>query len=367
MTTTRRYAAQVAYRQANLLRQSNALAGRVDEEVATTFRAIVKTISKADTFYQQQQAIHSAQAKWATTLRKLPTMLADGIEDAVAESTIGSLKDLAHELGRAFSQTQEASKPKPRIPLAKAFRQEDIDKRLSDLTVKRITQAKARQLATQNAWRVRLAAQTKLATPDEIGRVIQDGLARKKTVDQIARDLRPKLQGVASTANRIARHETMWAAHRANLESWEQLGTLVVAYQVHSQRDSRVRPAHAKRDGNIYWKKPKGNQRPLSKMPHPPYEADGSIAYNCRCFVSPILDVNREKIETEQKQWGPLDREVMSGWFDKAPADVKIAAVGSNRYNSVRRILGRTPTWQDFTNNRGRLLDMPELRNRHAA
>lgn len=354
--TSRRYAAQVFRRNSFLLRNANALGERVHNKVTDTFRKIIGMIGpRAD--------MAAIAATWAAMLRTLPTMLADGIEDAVAEQTLHALKDLAGELGRAFAATQEAD----RLPLGRAFRQQDVDKRLADLTAKKMTQAKARQLVKQNAWRLRLAAQTKLASPDEIVKTIQDGLAKKKTIEQIANDLKPKVQGVASTANRIARHETMWAAHRANLESWESLGTLVVAYQVHSQRDSRVRPAHAKRDGNIYWKKPKGNQRPLSKMPHPPYEADGSIAYGCRCFISPILDVKQSKIEAEQKQWGPLDRDVMGGWFDAAPHDVKIAAVGANRYNTLRRILGRPPTWRDLTNNRGRLLDVPELRTRYAA
>lgn len=138
-------------------------------------------------------------------------------------------------------------------------------------------------------WVKRLAAATRLAEPERLAPIISAGMAAGKTRQQLVRDLLPIVDGVRSTARRIARTEGMRVAGAMQMATHESLGDLVVGYRINATLDSAVRPEHRERDGTIYWRHPKAGQLGFDRMPNPPQEADGSTAWNCRCWLEPIL------------------------------------------------------------------------------
>lgn len=144
-------------------------------------------------------------------------------------------------------------------------------------------------------WPRRIAAQTRLADPATIATLITQGLAAGRTPAQIARDVRPLVQGVQTSARRVARTECMRVAGEVQLQAWDELGDMVVGYQVHATLDQNTRPEHRDRDGTTYWKEPKPGQKGLDEMPRPPLESardSYKVAFNCRCFLAPVLREN---------------------------------------------------------------------------
>ena len=124
-------------------------------------------------------------------------------------------------------------------------------------------------------WIDSIAQSTSLsnATPDALAGFIAGGFAAGQTLQQIAKTLEPLVQGVQTTARRVARTYGMAIAHEAAFNAHEQLGDMVIGYEIHAQRDQNTRAWHAERDGTIYYKDPKPGQKGLFQMPRPPLEA----------------------------------------------------------------------------------------------
>lgn len=227
------------------------------------------------------------------------------------------------------------------------------------------TPDQAKAIVFRGNWQERILKQTKLGQPNNIADTVFRGMTSGKSEREIADDLQHELEGVASSARRIARQEMSRAALEANFDAWNKLGDMVVGYQVHAVLDEVTRPAHRARNGDIYFKFPERHQLGLDRMPNPPYEADGSIAYNCRCWLSPVLrNPDMQKLE---KEAGKIDRELTADWFDVASARDRMTAIGAERYHYLKRVLGREPEWHDVTDSIGRILSMEELRKRHEA
>ncbi|VTS03321.1 phage minor head protein [Tuwongella immobilis] len=138
-------------------------------------------------------------------------------------------------------------------------------------------------------WPSHFASVTGLAAPEAVAASVAVAAQQGLTPAELTRQLRPMLQGVQSAARRVARTELMRVSHHTRLAAYEQLGDLVIGYQIHATHDHRVRPEHLRRDGTIYYKQPTGDQLGIDKMPRPPLEADGTIAFNCRCYLTPVL------------------------------------------------------------------------------
>lgn len=138
-------------------------------------------------------------------------------------------------------------------------------------------------------WEERIEAITKLAKPDDIAAAISRSFTQGTPPGKLARELRPMLQNVQSSVRRVVRTEAARVSQTARMQAYDGLGTLVIGFQIHAVRDSRTRPEHAKRDGTVYHKNPVGDQKGLDQMPRPPLEADGTVAHNCRCWLTPVL------------------------------------------------------------------------------
>jgi SPP1 gp7 family putative phage head morphogenesis protein len=236
-----------------------------------------------------------------------------------------------------------------------------------------------------NDWEDRLRAATKLAEPSALARIISTGLALGKSHQEIARDLRPAVQGVVTSARRIARTECMRVAQDAQMSCHQQLGDLVIGYQVHATIDEHTRPWHAHRSGQVYYLHPQPGQKGTDQQPNPPEEArdlserpPGTpfVAYNCRCFLTPVLR-EPSKAVLSDKARGVLadnaaavvpDTLIHSEWFDKTTDKKRKLFVGARPYNWMAGQVakdgnwsGGKPDWPHFVDTTGRKLSLKQL------
>ena len=116
--------------------------------------------------------------------------------------------------------------------------------------------------------------------PQELAQLIAQSTARGNTQAQTAKELLPYFDGSRTRARRSARTFGMLVSNHGALAAHEQLGDMLVGYQIHATHDQHTRPHHAARDGTIYYKDPKPGQKGLDEMPRPPLEADGSVAFH---------------------------------------------------------------------------------------
>ncbi len=131
---------------------------------------------------------------------------------------------------------------------------------------------------------------TKLFDPDRAAATVWQGIAGGKDRRAIAKDLANVLNKDMNAARRVARTEGLRVATVMQLSVSEQIPELITGYQILATLDSRTRPEHRARHGTIYHRHPDGRQLGFDRMPHPPMEADGTIAYNCRCMLAPVFE-----------------------------------------------------------------------------
>lgn len=222
------------------------------------------------------------------------------------------------------------------------------------------------------SWQSRIIQQTKLGDPAQIATAVVNWRASGQTPKALEQTLLPMLQGVRTSARRVARTEAARVAQSTRMGEYEQLGDMVVGYQIHATMDSHTRPHHAARSGEIYYKSPKQGQKSIANMPHPPHEPDGSVAFNCRCYLTPVLDVQvqiendpaTKAIFADNEKMLVPDPLVYAQWFKTAGALEQAAAVGRKRLNIMQAKLGAgvVPGWEHFLDPKtGHLLSAAEL------
>ncbi len=252
-----------------------------------------------------------------------------------------------------------------------------IKKKMADAIFKPLSPEKVEQIVKGTtagmSWQGRLAQQSNLASPEQLATLVTSGFNAGATPAQLAALIKPQVAGVAASARRIARNESMRIAHETRMEAYEDLGEMVSGYQIHATMDSRVRPEHAARSGTVYSKKPKGNERPMSEMPRPPLEADGTVAHNCRCWITPVLEIQTHIEEDPAAKAVFTDAAgrlipnpaVYTQWFDKANQTDKEKVVGVKRLKLMKELvpIGQSIQWGHFINpETGKLLGFEELR-----
>lgn len=124
--------------------------------------------------------------------------------------------------------------------------------------------------------------------PEDLAAQIAASMAQGKTHREVAKDIQPLLDGSRVRAVRAARTFGLHAAHAGQRAAWDQAGDLIAGFTVHATFHN-TRPEHAARDGTTYWKNPRPGQKGMDECPRPPLEADGSIAWNCACWLTPVL------------------------------------------------------------------------------
>lgn len=220
-------------------------------------------------------------------------------------------------------------------------------------------------------WEQRLAKASPPWSLPLLASTLAAGYAAGKTQREIAQDLLPVVDGVRSSARRLARTYGMAVAHQTQMETAHQLGDLVVGYQVHATLDQWTRPEHRHRDGTIYYKDPGPGQKGMNECPHPPLEADGKCAWNCRCYLTPVLapaselqtDGPRRSIFTQAQGRLVPDPITYRDWFQRADVRRQKLSVGVQRYNTAAEVLGRAPHYEELVGFDGQLLGLTDLRS----
>lgn len=125
--------------------------------------------------------------------------------------------------------------------------------------------------------------------PDKLADTIAREYSKGATQREIAKKVMPYVEGVRYRARRTARTFGMAIAQQGQNAMHEPLADLIIGWQVHATLDANTRPAHRARNLTIYYAEPGPGQAGYDQKPDPPQEADGSLAWNCRCWLSPVL------------------------------------------------------------------------------
>lgn len=156
-------------------------------------------------------------------------------------------------------------------------------------------------LVRPDAW-LGIGGDTDRRLPADLANLLVQGLARGQTQREIALTLRPYFDGSRVRAARAARTFGLHVAHESQMETWAQLGDLVIGYEIHATLSPcpPSRKWHQARSGTIYYANPRLGQKGYFQMPRPPLEADDPAerpagtprtAFNCKCYNTPVLSI----------------------------------------------------------------------------
>ena len=214
-------------------------------------------------------------------------------------------------------------------------------------------------------WDERLQMMSRLASPEVLASRVANGYAAGMTRQQIVKELTPLVNGVKSSARRVARTQGMAIANTMQMDAYADAGDIIEGYQHFSTLDQFARPWHAARNGRIYYKRPKPGQSGLYQMANPPMEPDDpnerpsgepKLARNCRCVLVAVL-VPPESIVNDPAKMAVFknnssesipDPLTYSDWFAKSPEEKQRLAVGGRRWSVAKEKHGRAPEWADF-------------------
>ena len=221
-------------------------------------------------------------------------------------------------------------------------------------------------------WQQRLTALSKLiSNPEGVASEIVTGYAQGQSTDDIQRRIQPMVDGVRSSARRIARTEGLRVAESIQRESWDDVGDMMLGSQILAVLDENTRPHHAERNGQVYFKSIADGRPTLAELPHLPDEP------NCRCWPTPVLRPPAE-FENDPAVRSAFQNSAGAGipdpatydtWFDRADAGRRKMAVGVRRYNAMVKRFGgeRGLEWIDFIHPDGKLLTLKQVRDESPA
>lgn len=112
------------------------------------------------------------------------------------------------------------------------------------------------------------------ADPEKLADIVALGHSEGKSARKILQDLMPAVDGVRSSAARVARTWTLFIAHEEQMKVNEELGDLLVGYQLRATISHTSRSWHAARHGRLYFSAPGPGQDGYYKMPRPPLEPE---------------------------------------------------------------------------------------------
>ena len=363
-------AAKIGTSQAKALIRVDDLGDAVDCKVVKVWRKILRLIHAdpmpRDFLHQLYDLLSSvvgtAQAALSTGLVKQ----AQQVHEDVTAEVFSQLPP-----GHKIMLAQMASPPQ----LTEAKATAEQAEQMKGMIFPPQTEAAARSIVHRSTagvgWEARLAQQTTLAPPGQLASLITTWRATGTTPKIMEEAMMPLVNGVRSTARRVARTEGQRVASQTRLESYEALGDLVIGYQIHATMDSHTRPHHAARNGQTYFKNPSAGQLSSTDMPIPPQESDGSVAHNCRCWITPIVDVQPQieddpaakKLFTDAEANLVPDPASYADWFANASPGERRKAAGSRRLAVAQDRLppDQTVSWVDILKLNGELLTAEEL------
>lgn len=144
------------------------------------------------------------------------------------------------------------------------------------------------QIIDQGDWRDRLKPGVKMPNPTHVAGLALPSLVKGDKWSDTAELLLPQVENARNIAHKITRIESLRIAHDVQLSQWLAADDTIIGFQVFSAFLPTSRPAHMNRSGTVYYLKPSSGQHGLSDMPRPPFESNGQIAYNCKCWLKPF-------------------------------------------------------------------------------
>jgi SPP1 gp7 family putative phage head morphogenesis protein len=218
------------------------------------------------------------------------------------------------------------------------------------------------------SWTERIASLSRLAPAEVLASVVANGMAAGKSQREIAREIRPHVDGVRSSAARIARTEGLRCLHALQQHAHDQIDDIIAGYQIHSVLDQNVRPAHRLRNGAV-WMKNSGQskQEALHLENGADQPPDGP---NCRCYLSVIMTppahiVNSpEKMAVFTTNAGKVvpDPSVYADWFQQADVRRQRIAVGARKHAWATEQFGKDFGWETFVSPTGHPLSLKALK-----
>lgn len=113
--------------------------------------------------------------------------------------------------------------------------------------------------------------------------------AIQQVATTVSQAVQVEFEKAQTDVRRAVRTAATQAINEAVLSIAAAAGNSVVGFEVCGILDDRIRPAHRARNGTKYYRFPRPGQKGYAQMPRPPFEADGTQAHNCRCFLVPIF------------------------------------------------------------------------------
>jgi len=369
-----RISARVGVSQARTLAHADAIADGIDAKVVRLWKRALRLIAL-------KPLPVDVRTQLGAILREIQTLtikgLDKGLRQIVAQAHTAAREEVLAEAPRAVIATALtlAAPARPDLTEARRLNPEQraqVEAQLFPALDHDETTAIITRPTAGTTWQARIAAQSGLAPPEQLANIVIQGISQGQTIQAMARTMLPAVQGVRTSARRVARTEGMRVAHEARMDCYAGLGDLVAGYQIHSTMDWRVRPHHAARNGTVYYVRPKPGQQSTAHMPRPPLEEDGTVAHNCRCYLTPVLDVDPD-IESNPAARALFvdndhklvqDPNVYSDWFANASDQERRWAVGARRLSAITAGLpaGQAPTWAHFIDpTTGQLLQLERL------
>jgi uncharacterized protein with gpF-like domain len=297
---TRRAAAAGLRRQQTAVAAAAALADAGDNLVRAAWNRVTAILARPRQIHERWTLAREVAAAVATLRADLQALYARRLEAVAVWAHDTAALIVAEAVPAAVTEARKLA-PAPRGGTARAVQFDALTRAdradLADVGLAPMTKRESFGMVYGGDWQARLAAQTRLADPAEIAKIVHRGQLAGKSIEQIADDLQPVLNGVRVSARRVAHDEVMWTSHKAQQAAWKQVDDQIIGYTVHSVLDNRVRPDHEKRDGWTFYKTPTAGQRGMDQRPDPPRESPrdgGRWSYNCRCFLTPIFAKDAE-------------------------------------------------------------------------
>ena len=369
--------AKVGASQAPHLIKGDALGDKASNAVGKVWRKIAHLLRRKK---QPPNFYHRLESLLWEVLSSAHDTLGDGLEEIASSASATTQQLLFAALPPGHRNLLASTKALHPSLEAKATPAEE--KEIKSMLFKPQSLAKAKAIVKAPtagvSWQARLAQQTKLGEPKQLASIITQWRNSGKTPKEMEKAMLPFVQGVRTTARRVARTEAQRVASMTRMETYEELGDLAVGYQIHATMDSHTRPHHAARSGQIYYKQPKPGQLGLDKMPQPPHEPDGSVAFNCRCYITPVMDI-QPQIENDpaaKKVFADADKQlipdpsVYRDWFAGATKLERAKAVGASRLRAIQNIVGVNGKvdWSHMLDPAtGKLLTVQQIKNESEA
>ena len=248
--------------QDRIIARSVAAARAVDATVAGVWADLMAVLTRQQG--RTASAIHADAVRVLSGLQQIIPAVRAVMTDTVKDTVQAIVRNVQLNTSLVITEAKKFQKPNPQ---------------------------KVAELVQGVGWEQRVAALTRMADPVALGQALRAGIEAGETPTQLAKRIRPVVGNVAHVARRVARYETVRVAHELEFESYEGMGAeLVVGYQVHSALAETTRPEHRRRHLTMYFREARPGEKGMDEMPRPPLEADGSVAWNCLCYLTPILN-----------------------------------------------------------------------------